>query len=54
MKARFASFGEADADLTALIPGIRPVLLLIKQVDQVSELNVRLSTAGGLPGSSPH
>jgi hypothetical protein len=31
--ARFESFGEADADLTALIPGIRPVLLLIKQVD---------------------
>jgi hypothetical protein len=37
--AKPASFGEADAGLTALIPGVRPDLLLIKQVDQVSALN---------------
>jgi hypothetical protein len=39
--------------MTALIPGIRPDLLLIKQVDQVGALN-RLALAGGLPGPSPH
>jgi hypothetical protein len=50
--ARFESFGEAGADLTALIPGIRPVLLLIKQDDQVSALNGRLLSAGGSPGPS--
>jgi hypothetical protein len=48
--ARFESFGEADADLTAAIPGIRPVLILIKQVDQVSALNGRLPPAGGSLG----
>jgi hypothetical protein len=32
-EAKPAIFGEADAELPALIPGIRPVLLLIKQVD---------------------
>jgi hypothetical protein len=47
MTARFESLREADADLTALIPGIRPDLLLIKQVDQVSTLNGRLPPAGG-------
>ena len=52
--ARFESFGEADADLAALNPGIRPDLLLIKQVDQVSALNGRLPPAGGAPGPSPH
>jgi hypothetical protein len=40
-------FDEADADLTAPIPGIRPDLLLIKQVDQVSPPNGRLLPAGG-------
>ena len=44
--ARPASFGDTEADVTALIPGIRPVLLLIKQVDQVSALNGRLRPAG--------
>ena len=53
MTARFESFGEADADLPALNPGIRPVLLLIKQVDQVSALNGRLPPAGESPGPSP-
>jgi hypothetical protein len=52
--ARFESFHEVDANRTALIPGIRPDLLLIKQVDQVSALNDRLPPAGGSPGSSPH
>jgi hypothetical protein len=52
--ARLASFGEANADPGALIPGIRPDLLLIKQVDQVGELNGRLPPAGGSPGPSPH
>jgi hypothetical protein len=52
--ARFESFGEADANRTALIPRIRPDLLLIKQVDQVSALNGRLLPAGGSPKSSPH
>jgi hypothetical protein len=32
--------------LTALIPGVRPDLLLIKQVDQVRALNGRLPPAG--------
>jgi hypothetical protein len=54
MTVRFESFGAADADSTALVAGIRPVLLLIKQVDQVSALNGRLPPAGGSPGSSPH
>jgi hypothetical protein len=45
--ASFESFGEADADLTALIPGIRPDLLLLKQVDQASVLNVWLPPASG-------
>ena len=52
--ARPASFDEAAAELTALIPGIRPDLLLIKQVDQVSALNDRLPPAGGPPGPSAH
>jgi hypothetical protein len=52
--ARLASFGEANAEPGALIPGSRPDLLLIKQVDQVYELNGRLLPAGGSPGSSPH
>jgi hypothetical protein len=46
------SFGEADADLTALNPGIRPALPLIKQADQISVLNGRLLLAGAPPG--PH
>ena len=33
--------------LTALIPGIRPDLLLIKQVDQVRARNGRLLRPGG-------
>ena len=37
--------GEADSSRTALIPGIRPDLLLIKQVDQVRALNGRLLPA---------
>jgi hypothetical protein len=49
MTARPASFDEADAELTALITGIRPVLLLIKQVDQGGALNGRLLSAGGSP-----
>jgi hypothetical protein len=48
------AFGEAVAGQTALIPGIRPDLLLIKQVDQVSALNGRLPPAGGPPGASAH
>src|SRR5438477_9208020 len=54
--ARPASFGEAHADLTAtaLIPGNRPDLLLIKQVDQAGALNGTLSSAGQSPGPSPH
>jgi hypothetical protein len=51
---RFESFGEAYAELTALIPGIRPDLLLIKQVDQDEAFNGRLSPAGWLPGPSSH
>jgi hypothetical protein len=49
MMARPASSDEANAELTALIPGIRPVLLLIKQVDQGGALNGRLPPAGGSP-----
>jgi hypothetical protein len=45
--ARFESFGEVDADLAALNPGTQPVLLLIKQVDQVGALNGRLPPATG-------
>jgi hypothetical protein len=52
--ARFESFSEAEADLAALNPGIRPVLILIKQVDQVSAFNGRLPPAGGSLGPSPH
>jgi hypothetical protein len=47
--ARSASFGGTDAELTALIPGIQPVLLLIKQVDQGGRLNGRLPLAYGPP-----
>jgi hypothetical protein len=39
-------FGEAHPGLTAIIPRIRPVLVLKKQADQVIDLNVRLSYAG--------
>jgi hypothetical protein len=46
-----ASFGEADVELTALIPGIRPDLLLIKQVDQGGALNGRLLPSGQSPGA---
>ena len=42
-----ASLGEADLNRSAPIPGIRPDLLLIKQVDQVSALNGRLSPIVG-------
>ena len=42
LKARRVSFGKPDGKLTALNPGIRPDLLLIKQVDQVRVLNDRL------------
>src|SRR5260370_28381229 len=48
------SSGDANAELVALIPRIRPDLLLIKQVDQGGALNGRLPTAGGSPGPSPH
>src|SRR5690348_7511564 len=51
---RPATFAGADAGLPALIPGIRPDLLLIKQVDQVSALNGRLPVAGRPPEPSPH
>jgi hypothetical protein len=50
---RFESFGETDPGMTALILGIRPDLLLIKQVDQVGALNGKLPPAGGSPGPSP-
>jgi len=45
--ARPESFGEADAELAAPTPGIRPDLLLIKQVDQAGALNGRLPPGGG-------
>jgi hypothetical protein len=38
--------GEAHSGLAAIIPRVRPVLLLKKQADQVRDLNVRLSYAG--------
>jgi hypothetical protein len=47
MTARPASFDEADAEQTALITGIGPVLHLIKQVDQGGALNGRLQVAFG-------
>jgi hypothetical protein len=52
--ARFESSGEADADLTALNPGIRPALLLIKQADQVSVLNGRVASSRRVARTSPH
>src|SRR5882757_9731549 len=48
------SFGEAHSGLTAIIPRVRPVLLLKKQADQVRYFNVRLSYVGRPPGPSPH
>src|SRR5712691_3202288 len=48
------SFGEAHSGLTAIIPRVRPVLLLNKQADQVSDFNVRLSYVGRPAGPSPH
>jgi hypothetical protein len=49
-----ANLGEADANLTALVPGIRPDLFLKKQIDQVGVLNDKLSPAGLSSGSSAH
>jgi hypothetical protein len=49
MTVRSAIFGS---NRTAPIPGIRPDLLLIRQVDRVSALNGRLPPAGGSPGPS--